>query len=164
MAKIAWLPLLILLIAAPALDEPPPLKADQILVLKKKRELLLLRDGRVLKSYPVALGLHPVGPKRQEGDGRTPEGLYVIDGRAPGSRYHLALHISYPGPEDEAQALAAHRSPGGAIMIHGLPNWYEALTMRLAPDWTSGCIAVSNDAIEEIWDAVDDGTPIEIRP
>lgn len=139
-------------------------KADQIIVLKHKRALYLVRNGRVLKRYRVALGLHPAGPKLWEGDGKTPEGAYTVDGRVPGSHYHLALHISYPGPADQARALAAHRSVGGAIMIHGMPNWFSEITMSMAPDWTSGCIAVSNDDIEEIWDAVDDGTPIEIRP
>ena len=147
----------------PAL-RPPVQKADLIIVLKHKRQLYLVRDGRVLKRYPIALGLHPEGAKRWQGDGRTPEGHYVVDGRVPGSHYHLALHISYPGPEDEARAEVAHRSAGGDIMIHGMPNWYSELTMRMAPDWTSGCIAVTNDAMEEIWDTVDDGTPIEIRP
>lgn len=153
-----------LALAAKPAPRPVSGKADQIIVLKHKRQLLLIRGGRVLKIYPVALGLHPTGPKLWEGDGKTPEGNYLVDGRVPGSRYHLALHVSYPGPADQARAQAAHRSVGGAIMIHGMPNWYSEITMRMAPDWTSGCIAVSNDAIEEIWDAVDDGTPIEIRP
>jgi murein L,D-transpeptidase YafK len=153
-----------LALAATPARKPVAIKADQIVLLKHKRVLALIRGGRVLKTYRVALGLHPVGPKLWEGDGKTPEGTYLVDGRNEASRYHLALHISYPGPADEARALAAHRSAGSAIMIHGMPNWFSDLTMRLAPDWTSGCIAVSNDAIEEIWDAVDDGTPIEIRP
>jgi len=163
------LPLLIaigILSASPGLAAPaqPLGKADLIVVLKQKRELLLIRGHRILRRYAVALGLHPAGAKHWQGDGRTPEGTYVIDGRVPGSGYHLALHISYPGPDDQARASAAHRSAGGDIMIHGMPNWYDDVTMEMAPDWTKGCIAVSNDAIEEIWDAVDDGTPIEIRP
>jgi murein L,D-transpeptidase YafK len=155
-ASLAW--------AATPTHRPIPGKADEIIVLKHKRLLVLARNGRVLKTYPVALGLHPVGPKLWEGDGKTPEGIYQIDGRNEASRYHLALHVSYPGPADAARAERAHRPVGGAIMIHGMPNWFSALTMEMAPDWTSGCIAVSDAAIEEIWDAVDDGTPIEIRP
>jgi murein L,D-transpeptidase YafK len=155
-ASLAW--------AATPTHKPILGKADQIIVLKHKRVLVLVRGGRVLKTYPVALGLHPIGPKLWEGDGRTPEGTYLIDGRNQASRYHLALHISYPSLVDEARAEKAHRAVGGAIMIHGMPNWFSALTMQMAPDWTSGCIAVSDTAIEEIWDAVDDGTPIEIRP
>ena len=155
-ASLAW--------AATPAKKPAMGKAEQIIVLKHKRVLVLVRGGRVLKTYKVALGLHPAGPKLWEGDGKTPEGIYLVDGRNQASRYHLSLHISYPGPADEARALAAHRSAGGAIMIHGMPNWYSELTMSMAPDWTSGCIAVSNADIEEIWDAVDDGTPIEIRP
>ena len=104
-----------LCLAASPAHKPALGKADQIIVLKHKRQLLLVRDGRVLKRYPVALGLHPAGPKLWEGDGKTPEGTYLIDGRVPGSRYHLALHISYPGPADQARALAAHRSAGGEI-------------------------------------------------
>lgn len=153
-----------LALAATPASRPVQGKADQVIVLKHKRQLLLVRAGRVLKSYKVALGLHPSGAKLWEGDGKTPEGTYFIDGRVPGSRYHLALHISYPGPADQARAQAAHRSAGGAIMIHGMPNWFSEITMSMAPDWTSGCIAVNNDEIEEIWDAVADGTPIEIRP
>jgi murein L,D-transpeptidase YafK len=118
-----------------------------------------------VRVYDVALGEEPVGPKEREGDGRTPEGLYVIDGRNPQSRYHRSLRISYPGPEDAARAAKLGVSPGGDIMIHGLQNglgWIGAL--HRTHDWTRGCIAVTNDEIEEIWDLVPDGTPIEIRP
>jgi murein L,D-transpeptidase YafK len=140
-------------------------KADRILVLKSKRELLLLRGGVVLKSYPIALGPHPKGPKRRRGDGRTPEGLYVIDYRFSHTPYHLALHISYPNAADRAWARRHGVSPGGEIVIHGMPAWYGHLDpVRFFRDWTNGCIAVGNIAIEEIWHAVDDGTPIEIRP
>lgn len=148
---------------AQPLSRLPP--ADGVRVLKARRILQLLRDGRVLKSYPIALGRHPRGPKRRHGDGRTPEGLYIIDGRTTRTPYHRALHISYPSAADEARAAAAHLSPGGAIYIHGMPRWYGHLDpVRFFVDWTDGCIAVGNVAIEEIWDAVADGTPIEIRP
>jgi murein L,D-transpeptidase YafK len=150
---------------APAALAQPALKADRILVLKSKRRLLLLRQGVVLKSYPIALGPHPRGPKRWEGDGRTPEGLYVIDGRLADSAYHLSLHISYPNEADLRRASAAGKDPGGKIMIHGMPERFgHTDPVRFFQDWTDGCIAVGNIAIEEIWNAVDDGTPIEIRP
>ena len=148
--------------AAPVSAEQ--IKADCIVVLKQKRELLLMRGTRVLKRYPVALGFHPEGAKRREGDGRTPEGAYVIDKRLAASHYHLALHISYPNAADQARAAARHEAPGGAIMIHGMPSWFGRDDLQFAADWTNGCIAVSNSAIEEIWRAVDDGTRIEIRP
>jgi murein L,D-transpeptidase YafK len=152
--------------AGPALAGREPLRtADLILVLKSERKLLLLRDGAVLRSYPIALGSQPIGPKRASGDGRTPEGLYVIDGRHPRSPYRLALHISYPNAVDRAHSSSAHVDPGGDIFIHGLPAWYGPHDpVRFYKDWTKGCISVGNTAIEEIGAAVADGTPIEIRP
>ena len=142
------------------------IKADRILVLKSARMLFLLRGGVVLRAYPIALGPHPVGNKHVHGDGRTPEGVYVIDGRNAHSAYHLALHISYPDPAQLAQSVAAHADPGGDIFIHGLPNKYAGPKnpRRFEKDWTEGCISVGDAAIEQIWTAVDDGTPIEIRP
>jgi murein L,D-transpeptidase YafK len=152
--------------ATPAAFTMPPLKADKILVLKSARKLQLLKDGVVLKTYPIALGANPVGPKRAGGDGKTPEGVYTIDGFQPHSRYHLALHISYPNATDRAQAEAAHRDPGGDIEFHGLPAWYNGLLNpnRFDTDWTHGCVSVGERAIEEIYSAVTVGTPIEIRP
>lgn len=144
---------------------PESAKADSVIVLKDQRRLLLLHGGATLKAYTVALGPEPHGHKTREGDGRTPEGNYRLDGRNPRSRFHLALHISYPNPSDRARAAAAGASPGGDIMIHGLPNglgWIGKLH-RLV-DWTDGCVAVTNREMEEIWRAVDDGTPIEIVP
>ena len=151
--------------AKPALAQEPLPKADRILVLKSERKLLLLRDGAVLRSYPIALGPHPIGPKHASGDGRTPEGVYVIDGRHPRSPYHMALHISYPNAADRARSSAAQTDPGGAVFIHGLPAWYGPNDPdKFYKDWTKGCISVGNTAIEAISAAVDDGTPIEIRP
>ena len=94
-------------------------------MLKGERVLELLRHGVVLKTYPIALGANPIGPKRAGGDGKTPEGVYTIDARQPHSEYHLALHVSYPNAADKAQAVALHHDPGGDIMIHGLPAWYR---------------------------------------
>lgn len=149
----------------PLLAAPPVGKADRILVLKSKRELLLLRGGKILKTYPIALGAHPIGPKHEDGDERTPEGLYTIDGRRAVTPYHLALHISYPDAADKAWASERDVSPGGEIFIHGMPERFgHTDPVRFFVDWTNGCISVGNVAIEEIWNAVDDGTPIDIRP
>jgi murein L,D-transpeptidase YafK len=143
----------------------PPLKADRIVVLKSRRVLELLRNGAVVKTYPIALGEHPRGAKRSVGDGRTPEGTYYIDARQPHSHYYLALHVSYPNAADKAQAVSAGRDPGGNIMIHGLPAWYRGPEPeRFYKDWTDGCVSVGDAAIEEIYAAVEVGTPIEIRP
>jgi murein L,D-transpeptidase YafK len=152
--------------ATPVAFTMPALKADKIVVLKSARKLELLRDGVVLKTYPIALGGNPIGPKHAGGDGKTPEGTYTVDGFQPHSRYHLALHISYPNAADRAQAAAAHRDPGGDIEIHGLPAWYDGPLdpERFDKDWTHGCVSVGDHAIEEIYRAVALGTPIEIRP
>lgn len=139
--------------------------ATAVLVLKGERRLSLLRGKTEIASYEIALGRNPEGHKLQEGDGRTPEGHYTIDWRNPQSAYYLSLHISYPNKEDVAEAAAADRSPGGMIMIHGLPNGLAAFGLRhLAYDWTEGCIAVTSEEVAEIWRLVPDGTPIEIRP
>jgi murein L,D-transpeptidase YafK len=142
----------------------PPAKVDKILVLKSARKLELFADGVVMKTYPIALGANSIGPKRIAGDGKTPEGSYTIDARQPHSRYHLALHISYPNAADRASA--ADRDPGGDIEIHGLPGWYGGPLnpVHFDKDWTHGCISVGDRAIEEIYAAVEIGTPIEIRP
>jgi murein L,D-transpeptidase YafK len=143
----------------------PEAKADRILVEKAARRLTLFRGSTALKSYRIALGRSPVGPKEREGDQRTPEGIYLIDRRKPDSAFHRALHISYPSPSDIAQATERGVAPGGDIMIHGIRNgrgWIGAF--HRIRDWTSGCIAVTDLQIEEIWRAVPDGTPIEIRP
>ena len=140
-------------------------KANKVLVLKSERKLMLLDHERVLKTYRISLGGDPVGPKTRQGDHRTPEGLYVIDRRNARSQFHRALHISYPNAQDRARARRLGVSPGGDIYVHGLPNgqgWIGAA--HTLHDWTDGCIAVTNEEIEEIWRAVPDGTPIEIRP
>jgi murein L,D-transpeptidase YafK len=150
-----------------SIPDPAPAarQADLVEVRKAERRLRLSRGGRVLRVYRVALGFAPVGHKRQEGDGRTPEGTYTIDWRNPRSRFHLSLHVSYPDAADIAQARAAGIDPGGDIMIHGQPDrrgwlgWW-----RHRRDWTAGCIAVTDAEIREIWALVPDGTPIVIRP
>ena len=143
----------------------PAEKADSILILKKDHLLELFRGGRVIRSYKVALGRGGLAPKQREGDALTPEGHYLIDSRNATSHYHRALHISYPNAEDRKRATQQGAAPGGAVMIHGLPNGMEWIGAghRLY-DWTLGCIAVTDAEIDEIWKLVPDGTPVEIRP
>jgi murein L,D-transpeptidase YafK len=141
-------------------------KADMIRVDKSERRLELLRKGQVIAAFPVALGRSPVGDKENQGDMRTPEGRYWIDWRNPGSKYHRSLHISYPDNADKARAAKLGIDPGGDIMIHGQPNGYAqpASFLLQQSDWTFGCIAVTNDEMDAIWNAVPDGAPIEILP
>lgn len=143
----------------------PAEKADYVVVVKSERQISLLRQGRVLRRYRVALGERPDGQKLQQGDSRTPEGRYRIDWRNSDSNFHLSLHISYPGPVDLERARSLGLEPGDMIMIHGLPNGFTAEQVgHPQTDWTHGCIAVTNEEIEEIWRLVDDGTPVLIRP
>lgn len=144
---------------------PKKFKADYILVEKSARRLSLLKDRIAIKQYRIALGRVPIGNKQQEGDNRTPEGIYKIDRRNDKSRFHLSLHISYPTSAESEAARQRGVSPGGDIMIHGLPNGLAYIgELHHQADWTAGCIAATNDEIEEIWNAVPDGTVIEIRP
>jgi murein L,D-transpeptidase YafK len=118
-----------------------------------------------LKSYTVSLGQNPQGHKLQKGDQKTPEGVYTLDRRNPKSKYHRSIHISYPNTQDQRQAADKMTDPGGEIALHGLPvKTDEEAWDYIERDWTDGCIAVTNDEIEEIWDLVDDHTPIEIIP
>jgi len=138
-------------------------EADKILIEKKIRRLTLFNNGKSLKSYRIALGPNSEGKKLEEGDKRTPEGTYLVDRRKERSRYHRALHISYPNSDDIAQAKERGVSPGSDIMIHGLPNGIGFLgKLHVKRDWTLGCIAVTNSEIDEIWRAVPDGTSVEI--
>jgi murein L,D-transpeptidase YafK len=147
-------------------EQPPDgaITADSV-VVKKERTLTLMSRGTVLKTYKVALGGEPVGPKMRQGDHRTPEGTYILDHRNAHSRFYRAIHISYPNARDLAQARKLGVASGGDIYVHGLPNGYGWLggNHRLK-DWTDGCITVTNEEIDEIWRAVKDGTPIEIKP
>ena len=143
----------------------PALHADRVLVLKKERTLQLLSGGKVIKSYKVALGVEPVGRKTRQGDHKTPEGVYVLDFRNSHSQFYRAIHISYPNARDRAVAHQEGVSPGGDVFVHGLPNGYGYLgAAHRLKDWTDGCVAVTNEEIDEIWRAAPDGTPIEIRP
>lgn len=135
----------------------PPV--TQIQVFKGRRQMMLFSGNRVIRKYRISLGGAPAGPKRFEGDGKTPEGVYFIDRRNPNSAYHLSIGISYPNVNDYAYATAMGREPGGDIFIHG-----RAGKDGGRKDWTAGCIAVKDDEVEEIYAMVREGTPIIIHP
>ena len=140
-------------------------RADLVVVEKSERRLYLYKDNEVLRSYEIALGRNPVGPKLRQGDNRTPEGRYTLDHRNPQSRFYRSIHISYPNDSDRRRAEAKGVQPGGNIMIHGVPNRYrDGQEFFVGWDWTEGCIAVTNDDMQEIWALVADNTPIEIHP
>ena len=147
--------------------EPLPVgtRADKIVVRKSARTLEMYRGAELLRTYSIALGRNPLGHKQQEGDGRTPEGRYVLDYRNPGSAFHKSLHVSYPSSADTAAAQSRGVSPGGMIMVHGIRNGMGFIgRLHRLFDWTDGCIALTDREIEEIWRTVDDGTPILIEP
>lgn len=131
-----------------------------IVIDKSDRKMSLFHNDKVLKTYDVDLGRAPSGPKQFEGDGKTPEGRYVIDRRNPNSHYHLSLGISYPNPADIAFAASQGKAPGGEIFVHGRSNFRGGNI----GDWTEGCIAVTDSQIETVYAMVKTGTPIIIRP
>jgi len=140
-------------------------QADRIVIEKGKRTMTLMSGSTVLKTYKVALGGQPVGAKQRIGDHKTPEGLYVVDQKKAASQFHRALHISYPNARDKENARKLGVSPGGDVEIHGLGakyGWVGAAHRQM--DWTDGCIAVTNEEIDEIWPLVAVGTPLEIKP
>lgn len=139
-------------------DGPP---VTQVVVKKGERKMYLVSGKSVLKSYRIDLGFQPEGHKQIEGDGKTPEGVYFIDRMNPNSRYHLSVGISYPNPQDRARAMIAGHRPGGDIMIHGLGPDGRALNR---PDWTAGCIAVTDEEMEDIFAMLRPGVPIFIYP
>ncbi|MGA8708313.1 MAG: L,D-transpeptidase family protein [Steroidobacteraceae bacterium] len=151
-------------VAAPGFTAAMPV-ADLIIVRKSERRLYLMQRGAVLRSYRVALGLQPEGPKERAGDFRTPEGRYLLTRRNPRSDYFLSIQVSYPNDGDVRRARHQHVDPGGSIMLHGLPN-----NLRHPPeyyaksDWTDGCIAMSDSDMVELWMMTQDNTPIDIRP
>lgn len=139
--------------------------ADLIVVIKSKRVMFLFSEGKIIKAYKIALGKNPAGKKTVQGDGKTPEGRYLIIDRNPNSNFYKSLKISYPNPSDIERANQLGMPPGGDIMIHGLSKNIQYLgKYHILEDWTEGCIAVTNEEIDEIWEIVQDGTPIEILP
>ena len=147
------------------LPSPELPRIDHLVVRKSQRRLYLMDGGRIVRSYKVALGLEPVGPKERDGDFRTPEGWYRLARRNPRSDYFLSIQISYPNAEDLERAHVHHWQAGGSIMIHGLPNHLKnSPSYYQHNDWTDGCIAVSDADMVEIWLLTRDGTPIDILP
>lgn len=147
----------------PPVLAPLTAQIDHILIEKSARQLTVFRDGKAVRNYKIALGFAPAGDKVQQGDGKTPEGMFTITHRNPKSSYHLSLGIDYPQAEDRKRAAAAGIDPGGDIFIHGQPNGFGKLA-TIPTDWTAGCIALSDAEIEELWRVVADGTTVEIRP
>jgi murein L,D-transpeptidase YafK len=140
-------------------------RVDRVLIIKKERTLELLSHEEVIRTYKVALGGDPIGPKTRQGDHKTPEGIYLLDFRNSNSRFYKSIHISYPSARDRAQARGRGVSPGGDVFVHGLGKGYGWIgAAHRLKDWTDGCIAVTNEEMDEIWRLVADGTPIEIRP
>lgn len=155
------------LVFAGCASKPAPKHADQVVVRKSERTLQLLHDNQVMREYRIGLGNSPRGHKFEEGDERTPIGNYILDWRNPNSSFRKSIHISYPNEQDLVIARALGVSPGGMIMIHGQPNYITSkriLKEYEGRDWTDGCIAVTNEEIEEIWRMVKNGTPIRILP
>lgn len=141
-------------------------KIDLIVVEKAKRTLSIYDNGTLVKSYKISLGKNPVGHKQFEGDSKTPEGIYYIDGKNPKSKYFLNLGISYPNEKDKEYAASQGKSAGGDIKIHGLPNGFSLAKplFNIYGDWTEGCIAVNNEDMAELYNIIDIGTKIEIKP
>jgi murein L,D-transpeptidase YafK len=139
--------------------------ADKVVVEKAARKLHLVRNGEAFRTFDIALGIMPVGDKTKEGDFKTPEGTYVLDSRNQNSDFFLAIHVSYPDPDDRRKASQQGVDPGGAIMIHGQPNVpTRSEAYYRTQDWTNGCIAVSNSDMIDIWLMTGENTPIDIRP
>jgi murein L,D-transpeptidase YafK len=157
--------MILLLFIGMLAGEDHGMKADQAIVVKSQHTLTLLSRGNVLRTYKVALGGSPIGAKEREGDHKTPEGHYILDRRNSKSRFYKSIHVSYPNEQDKKKASEHGVAPGSDIMIHGLPNGFGWLgATHRAHDWTDGCVAVTNAEMDEIWELVPDGTPIEIRP
>jgi len=140
-------------------------KADLVIVVKNEYRLYLIRDEKLFASFPVVFGSNPKGHKQQQGDERTPEGEYVLDYKNANSSYYKSIHISYPNDQDRENARKRGVSPGGDIMIHSQPNrWGKFSLITQLFNWTNGCIALSNSDMDAVWNAVDPGTPLQIRP
>jgi murein L,D-transpeptidase YafK len=149
----------------PARSSTPALRADTILIVKHERKLYLLSDNTPLRSYRIALGLSPTGAKEHKWDFRTPEGTYVIDFRREHSHYYKALHISYPSREDLRRSSQQHLSAGGDIFIHGEPNLpSKPAEYYKTRDWTNGCVALSDEDLQEVWDLTSGQTTVVIVP
>jgi Uncharacterized protein conserved in bacteria len=140
-------------------------KIDFILIEKQKRQMTVFKDSKPLKHYSIALGFNPVGHKQEKGDGKTPEGIYKISDKNPGSQFYKSLRISYPNATDTRNAVKQGKKTGGDIMIHGLPKAFNFVgKAHILKDWTLGCVAVTNAEIDEIYAATAVGTQVKIVP
>jgi murein L,D-transpeptidase YafK len=152
-------------VATSVASDAPAVRADTIVIVKHERKLYLLGDSSPLRSYRIALGLTPTGAKEREWDFRTPEGSYFVDFRQERSHYFKALHISYPSPADLKRSAALHLSAGRDIFIHGEPNQpTKPLSYYQTRDWTNGCIALSNQDLQDLWELTSGRTRVEILP
>jgi murein L,D-transpeptidase YafK len=141
-------------------------KIDHIVVVKKERKMYLYRKGKVMSTFPVSLGKNPVGQKREKGDNRTPEGTFWIHRKLCSPKYYRSLCISYPRPKDVEAAKQRGVNPGGSITIHAQPTWNadgHGDSYTLARNWTQGCVAVTNSAMNQLWYAVREGVPVTIK-
>jgi len=170
-ADYVWLPALFLVLLLVFVGQTPAQslsaaeRADTILIVKHERKLYLLHDNAPLRSYRIALGLSPTGAKEREWDFRTPEGSYIIDFRQEHSRYYKALHISYPSQADRKRSSAQHLSAGRDIFIHGEPNQpSKPDSYYKTRDWTNGCIALSDEDLQDVWNLTAGRTRVEIVP
>jgi murein L,D-transpeptidase YafK len=168
MSTCRLLPLWVLffgLVGSSGAPAAPAVRADTILIVKHERKLYLLRDNSLLRSFRIALGLSPTGAKEREWDFRTPEGSYIIDFRQEHSHYFKALHISYPSAADLKRSAAQHQRVGGDIFIHGEPNQpTKPVSYYKTRDWTNGCIALSDEDLQDVWDLTAGQTRVEIVP
>jgi len=140
-------------------------KADIVTVYKSERILFLMREGEVLAKFNVTFGAEPIGHKQQQGDEKTPEGPYILDYKNANSAFYKSIHVSYPNAKDRSRARKLGVDPGGDIMIHGQTNdWGWAAPISRFFNWTDGCIALSDKDMQQVWESVDSGTPIEIHP
>jgi len=168
--KIFWLASILILASTPIgvasrSAAQPATKVDRIVVEKSTRTLTLMSGAKSLKKYKVALGGQPVGAKDRQGDHKTPEGIYSVDAKNPNSQFYKALHISYPNQADRASARKLGLSPGGDVEIHGLgAKWGWLGAKHRLTDWTDGCIALTNEEIDEIYPQIKVGTTVEIKP
>jgi murein L,D-transpeptidase YafK len=157
--------LIVLLLILQTANGESAQKADSVLVIKSEKRLYLMDKRERFASFPVTFGAEPVGHKQMQGDERTPEGHYTLTYKNPKSKFYKSIRISYPNAKDRENARRLGVDPGGDIMIHGLKKgweWAESLASFFY--WTNGCIALSNRDMDRVWEAVDPGTPIEIRP
>lgn len=171
MARFLGILVLIIVISGAAIAKSVPTyegdAVTAIVIHKGARKMYLMHNDKVLRSYDVGLGFAPEGHKEIEGDGKTPEGRYLIDRKNPNSKFHLSLGISYPNDADRDYAQSIGKSPGGDIFIHGNQDLKHRLKRdwrnAFDTDWTAGCIAVTDAEMSEIYSMVRIGTPIFIQ-